>query len=220
MPGQIRQSRISGLLEDEAIHDEFEEAWTEREEARKAVHDTLAGGSAFRALRKACKKLRETIQAAEDRYLEVFACELEEFIVAGDVRGWHGHLKGGWKLQGKKLRSAQYIRDENGKLQRKLDEIRARWRRYFTSLLNTTSAILNRTIIEGQSQKPTALSLGDPPAVSETEKALRSMANGKAMGPDELPAELLKLGLSDSSHEILLAFHDIIVAVWMTGEVP
>ena len=46
------------------------------------------------------------------------------------------------------------------------------------------------------------------------------MANGKAMGPDELSVELLKLGLSDSSHDILLAFHDIIVAVWMTGEVP
>ena len=45
------------------------------------------------------------------------------------------------------------------------------------------------------------------------------MASGKAMGPDELPAELLKLGLPDSSHKILLAFHDIIVAVWMTGEV-
>ena len=213
MPGQIRQSRISGLLEDEAMHDEFEEAWTEREEARKAVHGTLAGGSAFRALRKACKKLGEIIQAAEDRYLEVFACELEEFIVAGDLRGWHGHLKGGWKLQGKKLKSAQYIRDENGKLLRKLDEIRARWRQYFTSLLNTTSATLNQTIIEGISQKPTALSLGDPPVVSETKKALRSMANDNAMGPDELPAELLKLGLSDSSHEILLAFHDIIVAV-------
>ena len=220
MPVQIRQSRISGLLEDEAMHAEFEEAWTEREEARKAVHGTFTGGSAFRALRTACKKLREVIQAAEDRYLEVFACELEEFIVAGDLRGWYGHLKGGWKLQGKKLRGAQYIKDENGKLLRKLDEIRARWRRYFTSLLNTTSATLNRTIIEGLSQKPTALSLGDPPVVSETKKALRSMANGKAMGPDELPAELLKLGLSDSSHEILLAFHDIIVAVWMTGEVP
>ena len=138
MPGQIRQSRISGLLEDEAMHDEFEEAWTEREEARKAVHGTLAGGSAFRALRTACKKLRDVIQAAEDRYLEVFACELEEFIAAGDLRGWYGHLKGGWKLQGKKLRGTQYIRDEKGKLLRKPDEIRARWRRYFTSLLNTT----------------------------------------------------------------------------------
>ena len=136
------------------------------------------------------------------------------------LRGWYGHLKGGWKLQGKKLGNAQYIRDENGKLLRKLDEIRARWRRYFTSLLNTTSAALNRAIVESLSQKPTALSLGDPPVVSEIKKALRSMVNGKAMGPDELPAELLKLGLSDSSHEILLAFHDIIVAVWMTGEVP
>ena len=97
MPGQIRQSRISGLLEDEAMHDEFEEAWTEREEARKAVHGTLTGGSAFRAPRTACKKLREVIQAAEDRYFEVFACELEEFIVAGDLRGWYGHLKRGWK---------------------------------------------------------------------------------------------------------------------------
>ena len=85
-------------------------------------------------------------------------------------------------------------------------------------MLNTTSATLNRTNIEGLSQKPTTLSLGDPPLVSETKKTLRSMANGKAMGPDELPAELLKFGLSDSSHEILLAFH-IIVAVWMTGEV-
>ena len=98
MPGQTRQSCISGLLEDEAMHDEFEEAWTEREEAEKAAHGTLAGGSAFRALRKVCRKFRETMQAAEGRYLEVYACELEEFIVAGDVRGWYGHHKGGWKL--------------------------------------------------------------------------------------------------------------------------
>ena len=61
--------------------------------------------------------------------------------------------------------------------------------------------------------------LGDPLVVSETKKALRYMANGKAMGPDELLAELLEFGLSDTSHEILLAFHGIIVAVWMTGEV-
>ena len=46
------------------------------------------------------------------------------------------------------------------------------------------------------------------------------MATSKAMRPNELPAELLKLGLSDSSRKILLAFHGIIVAVWMTGEVP
>ena len=54
MPGQIRQSLLSGLFENKAIHAESEAAWTEREEARKAVHGTLAGGSAFHALQKAC----------------------------------------------------------------------------------------------------------------------------------------------------------------------
>ena len=40
------------------------------------------------------------------------------------------------------------------------------------------------------------------------------------MGPDELLVEVLELELSDSSHEILLPLHGIIVAVWMAGEVP
>ena len=61
------------------------------------------------------------MQTAEDRHLEVYACELKEFIVARDIRGWYG-LRGGWKLQGKKLGSVQYIRDEDGKLLRKLGE--------------------------------------------------------------------------------------------------
>ena len=111
------------------MHAEFEEAWTEREEVRKTVQGTLVGGSAFRTFRKACRKLRENMQVAKDRYLEVYACELEEFILAVDMRGWYGHVEGGWKLQGNKLGSAQYIRDEDWKLLRKLEEIRARWRR-------------------------------------------------------------------------------------------
>ena len=90
---------------------------------------------------------------------------------------------------------------------------------YFASMLNTTLAALDRIIIDGLSPKPVALSLGDPPVVDETKQALRSIANDKAIGPDELPAELLKLGLSDSPHKILLAFHGILVTVWMTGEV-
>ena len=158
MPGQIRQFSISGLFEDNVMHADFEKTWTEREEARKGVHGTLAGGSTFRALLKACRKLREIMQAAEDRCLEVYARELEDFNLAGDMGGWYRHLKGGWKLQGKKVGSAQYIRDEDGKLLRKLEEIRARWRPYFTSLLNTTLAALNRTIIESLSPKLIALS--------------------------------------------------------------
>ena len=91
------------------------------------VRGALAGGSSFRALRKAYRKLGEIMQATEYRYLKVYACELEEFTKAGDIRGWYGHLTGGWRLQGK-VGSAQYIRDEDGKLLRKPEEIRERWR--------------------------------------------------------------------------------------------
>ena len=63
------------------------------------MRGALAGGSAFCALWKAYKKLREIMQAAEYRYLEVYACKLEKFTKAGDMRGWYGHPKDGWRLQ-------------------------------------------------------------------------------------------------------------------------
>ena len=58
---------------------EFEESWTEREEAWTAVRGALAGGYAFRVLRKTRRRLRKVMQAAEGRYQEVYAGELEEF---------------------------------------------------------------------------------------------------------------------------------------------
>ena len=50
---------------------EFQEAWTKKEKARTVVRGAFAGGSSFRALRKACRKFREFMQAAEYRGLEV-----------------------------------------------------------------------------------------------------------------------------------------------------
>ena len=75
-------------------------------------------------------------------------------------------------MQGKKVGSAQYTRDADGMLLRKLEEIRDRWRRYFASLLNTTSVALDRTILEGLSPKSIALSLGEPPVVDEMKQAI------------------------------------------------
>ena len=53
------------------------------------MRSALAGDFAFRVLRKACKKLTEFMQAAENRYLKVYTGELHEFTNAGDMRGWH-----------------------------------------------------------------------------------------------------------------------------------
>lgn len=88
----------------------------------------MAGVSTFRVLLKACKNLRDVIQATEDVYLEVCAGELETFTEAGDMRGWSCQFKGGWRLQGKKTGMVQYIRYEDRNLLRKLEQIRERWK--------------------------------------------------------------------------------------------
>ena len=93
MSGPFQKSHLSGLFEDTAMHTELEEAWMEKEEAWTTVRGVLAGGSAFRALQKACRKLREVVQATDDRHLDVYAGELEEFTKAGDMRGWYAHLE-------------------------------------------------------------------------------------------------------------------------------
>ena len=73
------------------------------------------------------------------------------------MKGRYGHLKGGWRLKGKEVGSRQYIRDDDRKLLRKLEEICERWRNFFLSLLSTTSAAIDPTIIGGLSPKPVAL---------------------------------------------------------------
>ena len=109
VPSSARQSRVQGWFEDAAIRAEFDHAWMTREEARAAMRVGPKDGHAWKNLRKACRKSRDVIQAGMDSYLDVYARDLEGYIQAGDMRGWYGHLKGGWRLQGRKIESEQYI---------------------------------------------------------------------------------------------------------------
>ncbi|CAM9464035.1 unnamed protein product, partial [Sphacelaria rigidula] len=136
------------------------------------------------------------------------------------MRGWYRHLNGGWRLSERPIESEQYIRDEDGNLLRDRGLISGRWERYVSTLLNAISATVDRTIIEKISQRPIALSLGNPPSPSETMEALRAMSNGKETDPDGIPAEIPKLGLNEEASDILYNFHDIVAAVWRIGEVP
>ena len=55
-------------------------------------------------------------------------------------------------------------------------------------------------------QQPVASALGIEPTEEEIATAKKAMAKEKAVRPDELPAELLKLGLQQD-RTVLLEFH-------------
>ena len=53
----------------------------------------------------------------------------------------------------------------------------------------------------------------------EIATAMKAVANTKAVGPDGLPAELLKLGLQQD-RTILLELHWLTIIIWREGKVP
>ena len=94
-----------------------------------------------------------------------------------------------------------------------------RWARFFGTLLNSKSDMLRFNIIEGLPQWPITHALGVEPTENELIGTLRSMANAKAVGPDELCVEPPKFGINHDS-TVLREFHRVIKLVWHQREVP
>ena len=68
-------------------------------------------------------------------------------------------------------------------------------------------------------QQPVTSALGIEPTEEEIATVMKAMANEKAVGPDGLLAELLKLGLQQD-RIILLELHRLTTLIWREGKVP
>ena len=68
-------------------------------------------------------------------------------------------------------------------------------------------------------QQPVASALKIEAAEEEIATAMKAMANVKAVGPDGLTVEQLKLGLQQD-RTILLELHRLTTLIWREGKVP
>ena len=104
------------------------------------------------------------------------------------------------------------MKDEKGVLLRDVELIRERWVRWFHTLLNAKSPMLDPNIAEGLDPWPENMLLGVQPTMQELTDAIGSLANGKAVGPDGVSVELLKIALNGDTalHRKLL---DIVVRI-------
>ena len=136
----------------------------------------------------------------------------------GDQHGFFRNIKSVQLEETKKVES-QCIRDEEGRLLRDKGRIRERWVSFFRSLLNSKSDKIDADISKRLPQHPVASALGIEPTEEEIATAMKAMANAKAVGPDDLPAELLKLGLQQD-RTILRELHRLTILIWHQGKVP
>ena len=68
-------------------------------------------------------------------------------------------------------------------------------------------------------QQPVPSALGIEPTEDEIAIAMKAVVNAKTVGPDDLPMELLKLGLQ-RDRAILLELHQLTTLIWREGKVP
>ena len=153
------------------------------------------------------------------RFFERHVVELEKQLRMGDQHGFFQNIKMVQLEETKKV-EPQYVRDEGGRLLRDKGRIRERWVRFFRSLLNSKkSDMLDPDIPKRLPQQPVASALGIEPTEEEIATEMKAMVNEKAVGPDGLPTELLKLGLQQD-RTILLEFHRLTTLIWREGKVP
>ena len=141
------------------------------------------------------KHFRKARKAAVLSFFWNFVRKLETCNREGDQAGFYKHLKT-MNLEGKRDRRSAYVKYENGVLLRDVELIRERWVRCFHTLLNAKSPRLDPNIAEGLDQWPENMPLGVQPTMQELTDAIRSLANGKAVGPDEVSVELFKITLN------------------------
>ena len=210
IPPQERRRPGRGWSRDARTEAELQAATDAMHTAQQRLTMDTMDAQLRRAVRKACNWLKRVRSAAVVRFFERHVVELKKQLRVGDQHGFFQNIKSVHLEETKKVES-QCVRDKEGTLLRDKGRIRERWVRFFRSLLNSKSDMLDADIPKRLPQHPVASALGIEPTEEEIATAMKRMANAKAVGPDGLPAELLKLGLQQDRLTIL---------IWRQGKVP
>ncbi|XP_068202444.1 uncharacterized protein [Palaemon carinicauda] len=98
------------------------------------------------------------------------------------------------------------IKDKDGKILTREEDVMKRWEQYFKELLNRPDPV---NLINEETYYGPELEL-KPPTRVETNKAIKSLKNNKILGNDNIPAELWKYG----GEVIQEKLHDLMVTIW------
>ena len=151
------------------------------------------------------KQINLVYKEAKEKWLVNQCEEVEQLEKQYKSREMHNKVK---ELASKhtKTIASGCIKDKNGNILFNQEKIAARWVEYITELYE-----------DHREQMPKfEVTSGVSIMKDEIQKALKSMKDGKATGPDELPAEALK-GLDEHNIEIITSLCNII---YNSGMIP
>ena len=185
-----RPREAQGWCAGPGVEAEMNAAWQQREEARRHLRVEPYSSNLRKAVKMAGKNLRKVRKAAVlSFFFWDFVRKLETRTREGDQAGFYKQLKT-INLERQRDRSSAYVKGENDILPRDVKFVRKRWVWWFHTLLNAKSPRLDPNIAEDLDPWPENMPLGVQPTMQELTDAIRSLANGKAVGPDRVSVEL------------------------------
>ena len=124
-----------------------------------------------------------------------------------DLYGGINDMKKGYQPR------TRIVKDEKGDLFGDSHSIMARWRNYFSHILNVHEV---SDVRQAEIRVHTAEPLVPEPSALDVELAIENLKSHKSPGIDQIPAGLIKAGGST----IRCAIHKIIIAIWNKEELP
>lgn len=175
---------------------------------QNSPNDTMAQAR-YREIKKRAQKEIRTIKNAW------WCTKAEEIQAYADQHDQHNFFNAIKEIYGVTKKKVCPIKDASGNLLSKEDEIRARWKEHYSTILNMESNV-DPSVLNRIPQYEPNQSLDREISAEEIKLAINSLKNNKAPGSDNIPAEVYK-ALGDVAIEPLkLAFN----LIWATGKVP
>ncbi|VDO65390.1 unnamed protein product [Schistosoma margrebowiei] len=143
---------------------------------------------------EANRRVKRSILADKKKYVEELATTAEKADSEGNMKQLHDTTK---KLSGKYSKPERPVKDKEGKPITEIQQQRNRWVEYFEELLNRPTSMNPPDIKAAHTDLPIDV---NPPTKEEIRMAVRQIKNGKAAGPDNIPAEALKPNCNTTDH--------------------
>ncbi|VDP46156.1 unnamed protein product [Schistosoma margrebowiei] len=159
---------------------------------------------------EANKQVKRSITTDKKKYVEELATEAEKAARVGNMKQLYDTTK---KLSGKYSKLEKPVKDKEVNPITEIQQQRNRWAEYFEELLNRPTPTNPPDIEAAHTGLPIDV---NPPTKEEIRIAVRQIKNGKAAGPDNIPAEALKSDIEVTKNILHLLFKKI----WEEGKVP
>ena len=156
------------------------------------------------------KEVKRSVKKDKKNFVDSLAAQAEEAAGQGNLKDLYMITK---KLANKFQQTEKPVRDKNGNQLTTTEEQLTRWAEHFQELLNRPAPETPPDIQPAEEDLDINCS---KPSKSEIKKAIMSLKNGKAAGPDEIPAEAIKADMETAKNMLYILFSKI----WEREEIP